>query len=81
MAMINVWLLAAPSVWSERPRQGRKHCVPACKVCDGARFHGDVGGDVSGDVGGDVVDTGLDDDADVGVDVDVDVDASQDTKC
>ena len=85
MAMINVWLLAAPSVWSERPRQGRKHCVPACKVCDGARFHGDVGGDVSGnvvgdvsgDVGGDVIGTGLDVDADV----DVDVDASQDTKC
>ena len=56
-------------MWSERPRQGRKHCVPARKVCDGAVLHGDVGGDVDG--------TGLDVDADVGVDVD----ASQDTKC
>ena len=73
MAMINVSLLAAPSVWSERPRQGRKYCVPARKVCDGARLDGDVSADVVG--------TGLDVDADVGVDVDVDVDASQDTKC
>ena len=55
-------------MWSERPRQGRKYCVPARKVCDGARLDGDVSADV---------DAGLDDSADV----DVDVDASQDTKC
>ena len=68
MAMMFNYVLAAPSVWSERPRQGRKHCVPARKVCDGARLDGDVGTHV---------DAGLD----VGADVNVDVDASQDTKC
>ena len=79
MAMMFNYVLAAPSVWSERPRQGRKHCVPARKVCDGARLDGDVDDDVVGtvlDVSADV-DAGLD----VGADVDVNVDASQDTKC
>ena len=55
-------------MWSERPRQGRKHCVPARKVCDGAVLDADVDGDVdvvhvvSGDVDVDV-------DSDVGGDV------------